>query len=99
LDALLGTLSRLVGRAPPRSAPKALLIWWPEGRRAGAEFRRGSASSRRIDTEYGDFTAVVSAFGKGVLDSHHMVLTVSLARIFRLVTHSAGDGRREGLCQ
>jgi hypothetical protein len=39
------------------------------------------------------------AFGLGVLDSHQRQLTASFTRIFRTVTHSAGDGSFAGLYQ
>src|SRR6516164_2616161 len=48
---------------------------------------------------YGVSTLRTSAFGSVVLDSHHTVLTESLARILRLLTHSMGDGSLAGLCQ
>ena len=38
-------------------------------------------------------------FGKSVFESHQIVLTESLTLIFRLFTHSIGEGSFDGLCQ
>ncbi len=49
--------------------------------------------------EYGTRTLPISALGCSVLESHQTVFTASLARIFRLLTHSMGDGNFDGLYQ
>ena len=56
-----------------------------------------NAGDTFIDGLYGRSTRRLSAFGDSVLESHQSVVTASLTRVRRIVTHSAGVGSRAGL--
>lgn len=50
-------------------------------------------------SEYGANTLLTHAFGNSDRENHQTVLTESFALIFRLFTHSIGEGSLAGLNQ